>query len=266
MFCLGILSGKGGSLASKFGGSYSRVDLACFHGKTFWRVCLAGQVGAFIWWVFTSNMQYFISVVSPTYGYIESALVKCSNEGGLGPRYNREEDPWSSIFSMLMVYGCYLHLLTFSRKQVTGRINGDPFPPFQPRWAEPPSLPPGVCTPPPANRPRRGQPQKITLQPLIRGRRPRIGLEDVVGTILGFSAPLYEVGQLSWRPAQVDQRASIYSGRALLWVISGKPGWAGTTKTHHGGPVRGMSLYKGSQCTFLLTQQQDVEETTSPHT
>jgi hypothetical protein len=45
------------------------------------------------------------STVSPAYGYIKSALVKCSNEGGLGPRYNREEDPWSSIFSMLMVDG-----------------------------------------------------------------------------------------------------------------------------------------------------------------
>ena len=41
-------------------------------------------------------------LVSPAYGHIKSALVKCSNEGGLGPRYNREEDPWSSIFSMLM--------------------------------------------------------------------------------------------------------------------------------------------------------------------
>jgi hypothetical protein len=69
--------------------------------------------------------------VSPTYGYIESALVKCSNDEGLGPKYNREKDPGSSIFSMLMVYGCYLHLLTFSGKQVTGRINGDPFPPLQ---------------------------------------------------------------------------------------------------------------------------------------
>jgi len=39
--------------------------------------------------------------------------------------------------------------------------------------------------------------------------------------------------------------------RALLCVISGKPGRAGTTKTHHGGPVRGMSLYKESRCTFL---------------
>ncbi len=49
---------------------------------------------------------------------------------------------------------------------------------------------------------------KIVLQPLIRGRRPQQHLEEDVATILGFSAPLYEVRQLSWRPAQVDQRAS----------------------------------------------------------
>ena len=56
MSCLGDLErGRGGSLASKFGGSCSRVDLACSHGKTFWRVCLAGQFGTFIWRVFISN-------------------------------------------------------------------------------------------------------------------------------------------------------------------------------------------------------------------
>ena len=56
MSCLGDLErGRGESLASEFGGSCSRVDLACFHGKTFWRVCLAGQFGSFIWRVFTSN-------------------------------------------------------------------------------------------------------------------------------------------------------------------------------------------------------------------
>jgi hypothetical protein len=43
---------------------------------------------------------------------------------------------------------------------------------------------------------------------LIRGRRPQIGLEEDVETILGVSARLYEVRQLSWRLAQVDQRAS----------------------------------------------------------
>ena len=143
--------------------------------------------------------------VSPAYGYIESALVNCSNEGGLGPRFNMKGDHGSSIFNRQVVY--YLNLLTSSRKQMTGRINGYPFPPFQPSWAEPPSLPPGVRAPPHANHGSEASLREIVLQPLIRGRRPRIGLEDVVGTTLGFSAPLYEVGQLTQRPAQVDRRA-----------------------------------------------------------
>ena len=91
--------------------------------------------------LFLSILKYcFIVDVSPAYGYIESALVKCSNEGGLGPRHNMKRDHGSSIFNRQVVY--YLHPLTSSRKQVTGRINGYPFPPFQPSWAEPPSLPP----------------------------------------------------------------------------------------------------------------------------
>ena len=135
-----------------------------------------------------------------------------------------KRDHGSSIFNRQVVY--YLNLLTFSRKRVTGRINGYPFPPFQPSWAEPPSLPPGVRAPPHANHGSEASLREIVLQPLIRGRRPRIGLEDVVGTILGFSAPLYEVGQLTQRPAQALG--------ALLWVISGKPGRAGTTNTRPG--------------------------------
>ena len=186
--------------------------------------------------------------VSPAYGYIKSALVKCSNEGGLGPRYNREEDPWSSIFSMLMVYGCYLHLLTFSEKQVTGRINGHPFPPFQPSWAEPPSLPPGVRAPPHAKDEPEAGLAKIVLQPLIRGRRPQQHLEEDVETILGFSAPLYEVRELSWRPAQVDQHA-----RASVYRRAPQENQGGPVQPRRidGGPVRGISLYKGSPCTFL---------------
>jgi hypothetical protein len=42
-------------LASKFGGLFSRVNLADFHGKIFWRVILAGHFGTFIWQVFTFN-------------------------------------------------------------------------------------------------------------------------------------------------------------------------------------------------------------------
>jgi hypothetical protein len=108
-----------------------------------------------------------IVYVSPAYGYIGSALVKCSNDGGPGPRYNRKEDPGSSIFSMLMVYGCHLHLLTSSEKQVTGRISGDPLPPFKPIWAEPHPLPPGVRAPPHAKDEPEAGLGEIVLQPLI---------------------------------------------------------------------------------------------------
>ena len=99
-------------------------------------------------------------IVSPAYGYIRSAPIKCSNDGGPGPRHTMKRDPGYSIFSMPVVYGYYLHPLTSSEKRVIGRISGDPLPPFKPPWAEPPSLPPGVRTPPPANRPRRGRPQR----------------------------------------------------------------------------------------------------------
>jgi hypothetical protein len=61
-----------------------------------------------------------------------------------GPRHNRKEDPGSSIFSMLVVYGYYLHLLTSSQNQVTGKTSVDPFPPpsNQPGLSPHP-LPPG---------------------------------------------------------------------------------------------------------------------------
>jgi len=55
----------------------------------------------------------FVVCVSPAYGYIALALVKCSNDGGPGSRHNMKEDPESSIFSRLVVYGCYLYLLPF---------------------------------------------------------------------------------------------------------------------------------------------------------
>ncbi len=58
MSCLGDLEqGRGGSLASEFGGSCSRVDLACFHGKTFWRVCLAGLFGRSSQLIYSVGLQ-----------------------------------------------------------------------------------------------------------------------------------------------------------------------------------------------------------------
>ncbi len=46
--------------------------------------------------------------VSPAYGYASLALVKCSNEGGPGPRYNMKEVPGSSTLTMLMMHGYHL--------------------------------------------------------------------------------------------------------------------------------------------------------------
>ena len=52
-----------------------------------------------------------ISTVSPADGYVSLALVKHSNKGGLGPRYNMKEDPGSSTLIMLKVHGCHLYLM-----------------------------------------------------------------------------------------------------------------------------------------------------------
>ncbi len=87
------------------------------------------------------DLILYLTYVSPAYGYIGSALVKCSNDGGPGPRYNRKEDPGSYIFGMLVVY--YLHLLTSSKNQVTRRISGDPLPPSNQPGLSPPPHPLG---------------------------------------------------------------------------------------------------------------------------
>jgi len=42
-------------VASKFGGLFSRVDLADFHGKTFWRVILADLFGGSFWHIYLAG-------------------------------------------------------------------------------------------------------------------------------------------------------------------------------------------------------------------
>ncbi len=58
----------------------------------------------------------------------------------------------------------------------------------------PPSDQPGLSPPPPWATTCEDEPEaglgEIVLLPLIRGRRPQIGLEEDVETILGFSARL----------------------------------------------------------------------------
>ena len=85
---------------------------------------------------------------------------------------------------------------------------GTPSPPSNQAGLSPPPSPLGYIPRPLQKDQGEASLREIVLQPLIRGRRPPQHQEEDVETILGSSARLYEVRQLSWRPAQVDQRAS----------------------------------------------------------
>jgi len=186
--------------------------------------------------------------VSPAYGYIALALVKCSNEGGPGPRYNMKEDPGSSIFSMLVVYGCYLYLLPFFSEPGDWKDQCGPLPPsFKPTWAKPPPPPWGTYS----------TPCKDEGEASLGGNHTSASdsRSEAADWARGWCGDHPQLFGASVRGQAAELEASAgWPARAfivLLCVISGKSGRAGTTKTHHGGPVRGMSLYKGSQCTFL---------------
>ena len=79
--------------------------------------------------------------MSPADGYDLLALVKHSNEGGPGPRYNRKEDPGSSIFSMLKVHGCHLYLMLRFSEAGDNRTRGMALPPHQSNQDRAPSHP-----------------------------------------------------------------------------------------------------------------------------
>ncbi len=81
-----------------------------------------------------------IEIVSPAYGYVSLALVKCSNEGGPGPRYNMKEVPGSSTLTMLVVHGYHLYLMPLFSEAGDWETSVDPLPP-RPTWAKPPPSP-----------------------------------------------------------------------------------------------------------------------------
>jgi hypothetical protein len=84
--------------------------------------------------------------VSPAYSNVSLALVKCSDEGGPGPRYNRKEVPGSSTLTMLVVHGYHLYLMPlFSEAgdQETSIVGPPPPPP-------PPDQPGQSPLPPPS--------------------------------------------------------------------------------------------------------------------
>jgi hypothetical protein len=96
------------------------------------------------WWFFN------LLIVSPAYGYVSLALVKHSNEGGPGPRYNMKEDPGSSTLTMLAVHAYHLYLMPLFSEAGDKRTRGMdlPPPPHQSNLGKALSRPLQVHTPP----------------------------------------------------------------------------------------------------------------------
>jgi hypothetical protein len=86
--------------------------------------------------------------MSPAYGYVLLALVKYSNEGGPGPRYNIKEVPGSSILIMLVVHAYPDPLFSEAGDQETSSVG---IPPQQSNLGEAPTPPRQGNTPPHAN-------------------------------------------------------------------------------------------------------------------
>jgi hypothetical protein len=63
--------------------------------------------------------------VSPAYGYVSLALVKYSNEGGPGPRYNMKEVPGTNLI-MLVVHGYPMPLSSEAGDQETSSVGLPP--------------------------------------------------------------------------------------------------------------------------------------------
>ena len=125
--------------------------------------------------------------MSPADGYDLLALVKHSNKGGPGPRYNMKEDPGSYTLIMLKVHGCHLPRFSEAGDNRNRRMG---LPPIRATRTEPPPTPFQVHTPPPAKVPVEASLGENTRQPLVRGQRPWIGQEEDVEAILIFSALL----------------------------------------------------------------------------
>ena len=127
--------------------------------------------------------------VSPAYGFSALALVKCSNEGGPGPRHNMKEDPGTSALIMKREHG---QEVPCDPGQVM-RILGSTSPPLPP---PPPGQPGQNTLPPPFRRhtpplvpvPLEDSLGESTLRPRVQDQRPWDGQEEDEEAIVSLSA------------------------------------------------------------------------------
>jgi len=187
--------------------------------------------------------------VSPEYGFSALALVKCSNEGGPGPRHNMKEDPGTFTLIMRREHGCHLYLMPWFSEAGDNRNRrmGLP-PPTRAARTEPPPTPFQVHTPPPSLSTSGGQPRrKHTSASGTRSEAmewARGGWGDHCEL---FSSSLG--GQTAELVTSAGWPASYPIALPTSWMWN--PWQASTTRQVNGRPVQDRSLYKESPCTFL---------------
>jgi len=184
-----------------------------------------------------------IGVVSPAYGYVSLALVKCSNEGGPGPRYNMKEVPGSSTLTMLVVHGYHLYLMPLFSEAGDKETRGLDLPLHQSNLGKAPPPPPSSTFSTPCKDADRDQARWNH----ISASNSRSEAIDWARGGCGNHFGLY--------------RASVRGRAAELEACAGDPraynhshAWrnpSGPVRPGHNhcGPVRGRSLYKGDRCT-----------------
>ena len=127
--------------------------------------------------------------VSPAYGHIKSALVKCSNDGGPGPRHNMKEEPGTSTLIMKGEHG---QEVPCDPGQVTSILGSTspplPPPPTRAARTERPPTPFQRAHPSPSLSTLEAGLRENTLRPRVQDQRPWDGQEEDEKTIGSFSA------------------------------------------------------------------------------
>jgi hypothetical protein len=102
----------------------------------------------------------FLTFVSPAYGFSALALVKCSNEGGPGPRHNKKENTGSSTLIMLKEHGCHLYLMPWFSEAGDNRNIRMGLPPSPQQPGQSPLPPPSSTHSTPCHSVGLGQPRR----------------------------------------------------------------------------------------------------------
>ncbi len=184
--------------------------------------------------------------MSPAYGDISLALVKYSNEGGPGPRYNMKEVPGSSTLIMLVVHAYHPYPMPLFSEAGFKETSSAGLPPHQSNLGKAPSRPLQVHTPPLA---------KMPVETSFGGNHTSASdsRSEAIDWARGGCGDHFGLFSASVRGQAAELEACRVNPRhffkARLYSAIRNQAMLVQPGRIHGGPVRGRSIYKGDCCT-----------------